>query len=269
MSVSELLQIGMAGLTMFASIISLCTLWEMKKQRKASMMPNIAIDSTYYIKLNGNLDFGNTDENKGFPYFLQPDAEDIRFKENSLSYQIQLSNVGLGTAINVKYKWKFNFDAYENIVKKYEEKSLAQILKRDNRIIWMPARSISQSRGLENERFRISHIRIGEPVSIVFCQEFMMLFVAAIYLMMEEQSDSKTGENIIEHMENLQKDSRLPELIVNYEDVSGNKYVETFSFGIDFTMIGLDKTSFRLNVYKDKNPRWKKDKKRKPYVEKS
>jgi hypothetical protein len=100
MSLSDWLTLASSTAAMFATIISLLTLFELFKQRKASYKPDLCVLKRYfYVKVNGGFSDWHDDKLANFT-----------------NASIQLVNIGAGAAKGINAEWHFDLNGLiENI----------------------------------------------------------------------------------------------------------------------------------------------------------
>lgn len=238
--------------TLLASLVSLLTLYEMMRQRRASMMPNILTKSRHIIYLIATNELSpDSSEIKKAPYMWQTsDIEDIEYDNNMFcipQYNIQLANVGNGTATNIRYEWDFDIEFY--LAKIYEKISLDKIdityEVEKERLIYHTSQAIINTQGLKNEDFKISYIQSTQSINIELCIEFILLYSTLYFL--SWNNTEKIGESHIQFY-NEQSSFPYPELTVKYNDISGKEYKKRFKIKTNIGMSSYKKSHLILDI---------------------
>jgi hypothetical protein len=92
--------------SLLAFIILLYTLLEMKEQRKSAYQPTLKLQSHNYIKFEWN---NSVDDPVDFSCHLDQKEIDTKLKYDT---RIKIFNPGLGSALNLKSSWDFDFNFF-------------------------------------------------------------------------------------------------------------------------------------------------------------
>src|SRR5580693_9238506 len=93
-----------------AAIATFLTVWEIKKQRESSYLPEIYID-TFTVRVYGGISTDKILSSK-FKQVNNFDNEFQKIEEQVSKFiKVKLQNVGLGAAKKVKFKWDFEYEA--------------------------------------------------------------------------------------------------------------------------------------------------------------
>lgn len=234
--------------TIITSLIAIFTLREMIKQRRASMLPNILIQSESPLFLHLNGDSSNSSI-AGCPYIWSSTDEPPVLTNHFpyLDYAIELINVGNGTAIDIHYEWELDLEFYLNKImgKEHPFEIYLDSFSSGDRLSFRTPTSFSLFLGLNNERNKITFIKSEKPVAISFLPEFMLLFSMPLYLAFNNQKEC--NDDVVEFIQNSTTYPH-PTLIVTYNDISGNKYRKKFEFQFSFYSGSLEKSRLAMNV---------------------
>ena len=235
--------------TLVTSLISFFTLYEMMKQRRASMMPNILTKSrnNVYLIATQELSADGLDTEIAPYMWYDKDTEYNNCNFSSLQYNIQLTNVGNGTATNIRYEWDFDIEYY--LTKIYEKIDIDKIEisydPNEERLLFFAPNSIINTQGLKNKDFKISFIESGQTVNIELNFEFMMLY-SMIYFLSWNNSE-KIGDSRLQFY-NEQLSFPYPQLTIKYNDISGKEYKKKFKINVKIGMSSYRKSHLYLDI---------------------
>ena len=218
--------------TFITSLIGLLTLLEMVKQRHASMMPNVLVQSPYLLTIKDEGGYGS-------PYSWTKENHNENMKEK-FPYNIELVNVGLGTAVDIEYEWCFDIKYYMEKIPKD-----IQYNEEKNMIYFANKHHIIQTRGLKNSEYRIPFAQTSEKFQIEVLREFQCVFSAHLFSLGDKCEE--LGDSYIEFM-NECRNYEFPLLIIKYNDISGKSYKKKFKFDIQPMMISKMEASFMLYI---------------------
>ena len=237
-------------ITLITSLIALLTLFEMKKQRHALMLPNVSLNSKYTVFLK--LDRRDLNDNysiKGCPYRWSKTDEKIEPSDEITlpKYEIDLVNVGNGTATDIQYEWELDIEYYLNEIEKYKGNCDIEInyIFDQKRILYKTKYEGLCPRGLESDDYKISFLQSSQKITIDFSAEFILLFSTLLYVKLINKSKN---EKSILYFANNSSQLPFPDLIIRYNDISGKKYKKCFQFKMDFCSLSVDDCSFFIQV---------------------
>jgi len=186
--------------------ISTFTLLEMRKQRKESYRPRLLIKKeTFWLKTNHN--------NTPCSMFKE---EHISEKEEVESFRFYITNIGLGSAHDIKIYLKYDTSSIINMFKNFEE---TKRIKVDNSQIFY-AMDSGSNYGIriddhEKEEKLISYIKPNESLSIPIPQIIHDVVTFIPYLKI--LSDGKRGYD---------DKSNLFVIEIEYKDIGNRRYFE-------------------------------------------
>lgn len=235
--------------TLLMSLISLLTLYEMMKQRRASMLPNILTKSRYKVYLIATQELSADGLDMKLAPYMWCDR-DMEYDSNNFfspRYIIQLTNVGNGTATNIRYKWDFDIEYY--LAKIYEKIDINKLeisyKPEEERLLYSTSNAIINTPGLRNNDYKIPFIQAGQTVNIELNFEFIMLY-STLYFLSWNNSE-KIGAS---HMQfyNDQLLFPYPELTIKYNDISGKEYKKKFKINVELGMSSYRKSHLYLDI---------------------
>lgn len=218
--------------TFITSLIGLLTLFEMVKQRHASMMPNILVQSPYSLTIKNERGYYSP-----YRWLKTDDGANENIKEQ-FPFCVDLVNVGLGTAINIEYEWCFE-------TKFYIEKNLSDIqYNEEKNIIYLHnKKQLLKTNGLKSIKYRIPYAQTSEKFQIEVLKEFQCFFSAYLFSI----SDVENSDLCIDFMKDC-CNYEYPLLIIKYNDISGKSYKKSFKFNMQATMISEIEACFTLYI---------------------
>lgn len=218
--------------TLTASFIALFTLLEIKRQRKESNKPEPAIKST----LIGV--YGMEFKDYYFPFnFSQSNDTDSNLKHDIMDFRLDLVNVGIRSAKNIKVLWEFDFKNAIDCIETINQDGLFKInLSVKSLEILFPKADYKEYNMINNqlgekqfdfllnstpESFDTIYLNI--PIAVLKLYIIKLCLLLGYY-----KSDKSTQPKKVEFGE-------FPKLIlnINYEDIAGVPYKKTFDFDID------------------------------------
>lgn len=254
MNASSVVQLLLNVGTFCTSLVSLFTLFEMVKQRRASMMPRLFIKNTCNLHIMRK----HTIENGNLAQIRSVWSEDIHdsIEDQHLTisptYSIELFNAGIGTATNIEYKWKFDVEGYLNRLQEFNSLHDIEIIyKKSMQGFYIGAEAeVAQTFGLENDDYKISFLPSSQSVKIQLPSEFTILFnllLCSIFITEDEDTNNKTAENILDLEKELDK-SNLLELHICYSDIAGKKYKKKYSICLSGVQYSLTSSMFLMKI---------------------
>lgn len=238
--------------TLLTSLISLLTLHEMMRQRRASMMPNILTKSRYSIYLTASQELVVNDlKIKKEPFmWSNSDAVCNRDKFWIPQYNIQLINVGNGTATNIRYEWELDIEYYLAEISQKDKFKKVNILfdSKNKKLIYHTLESMIITQGLKNTENKISYLQSSQIIDIELCKEFILLYSTLYYFTWNNTEE--IGDN---HEEFLRKQQLFPypKLIIKFCDISGKEYKKKFKTQIKSDMISYKKSHMFLEFIEE------------------
>lgn len=227
--------------TLITSLISLLTLREMVKQRRSSMIPTILPKSQYNLNM-----LLNEKSTSSCLYIWTNDDE--HFENSEFSYDIELSNIGIGTAIDIYYEWKLDIDCFiEKIdsLQKEQKKYSFSKLKSSDEMILRTSSSLAFADSLKSDNNKISFIQTSQNIKISLPTQFVLLFSALIDLHFDNDINQQLNmEDIVKNYKNYP----YPTLVLKYKDIAKHEYKKTFDFRFEPKYISQNKCSFLLKV---------------------
>lgn len=227
--------------TLITSLISLLTLREMIKQRRASMIPTILPKSQY--NLNMLLNEAST---SSCLYIWSNDDE--HFENSEISYDIELNNIGIGTAIDINYEWKLDIDWFIekiDILQKEQKKYSFNKLRSNGEMIVRTSNAIALADSLKSDNNKISFVQTSQNIKISLPKQFVLLFSALIDLHFDNDINKQLNmEDIVKNYKNYP----YPTLVLKYKDIAKHEYKKTFDFKFVPLHISQNKCSFLLKV---------------------
>ncbi len=218
--------------TLAASLIALCTLLEIKRQRKESNKPEPAIKSTLISV------YGMEFKDYYFPFnFSQSNDSDSETVNDIMDFRLDLVNVGIRSAKNIKVLWEFDFKKAIDFIETLNQDGLFKINLSDKRLeILFPKADYKEFNMIKNqlgekqfdfllnstpESFDTIYLNI--PIAVLKLYVIKLCLLLGYY-----KSDKSTQPKKVQFGE-------FPKLIlrINYEDIAGVPYKKTFNFDID------------------------------------
>lgn len=233
--------------TFITSLVSLLTLYEMVKQRRASMLPNILLKNKYilFLKLNeGNNKISSLDDCCPYTWSIVDEKVIVDFDSIKHNSVVDLVNVGNGTATNIRYEWNFDVDFYLNEFNIKKDKSDMEIKYYNDkeRMNYSFKKSFAFIPALISDDYKISFMQPSEKTTIDFSKTFMFLFSSILYLNLYKNFD-----DALSFAEKIQ-DYPYPELIIRYNDISGKEYKKIFKFKFSCGMLSNIETDFTVDI---------------------
>ena len=234
--------------TLAASLIALFTLLEIKRQRKESNKPEPAIKSTImYV-------YGFEFQDYFFPFrFSHLNYSGTEFKSDFLDFRLELVNVGIRSAKNIKVKWEFDFKNAIDSIEKVNQDGLFKINLSEKKLeILFPKADYKEFNMINNQlgEKRFDFLLNSTPESfdtiyLTIPPSIMKLYVIKLSLLFGYyKTDKSTQHKIVDFGD-------FPKLILNieYEDIAGVPYKKIFDLKTDllsFTNPMITKLEYKI-----------------------
>ena len=228
----SILQLIVNFATLLTLIIYLLTLIEMRKQRFASTQPDIVIESFQFFFLSLNLNSDN--KLHGCPYIWRTNRINLDLNREhhyiNPACQIDLLNIGIGTAKNISYQWDFDIEYYMSLFASYNT-SIECTFNNDyfGQMMFFTQNSLTQVPGIHDTNNQFTHLSPSNKYKITFCEVYTYIFSSYLYFI--AQTDWANNINILEVIE------KLPPLILTlkYSDLSGKIYTKKYQFSFNIS----------------------------------
>lgn len=233
--------------TVFAIIIAIFTLYELKKQRESSYLPQIAfVPSPFYIYSDflNNISYWADKEGS------EQEKEEFYKNHPFTNFQLNAFNVGTGVAKNVTFEWHYQLEAMVTSIKKYKNfEELFEIISGSSKWVFFKhgaAVNISEKddSGLP---FIIPMMYHNSPIKIALPAGFMLLYpilCAAVMAQIEEKS---------ELLDEIATISRI-DLVVEYTDINDKKYNNIIIINPDFYHLKVNPDYFGIEIKGEMKP---------------
>ena len=251
METSELINLILDFGTFLTAIVSLLTLWEMRKQRLTPIQPDIVLlnfNSLHLYRLPKLHLFAS------WPYLwstTQLDSPDcLNCENNDFAFKILLKNVGSNTAKVIRYQWEYDIEQYITALAQLNiDASIFYETNTDGRITITTEHSISFLPNINNQYIQTSYLPVGDQCQISFCEsytQFVSLWLSGNirYLIGEEKLANEDWKRILEEFEKFSPLS----LKIKYSDLLGNEYTRKYTFLLSFAAIGPTSIDFSVDI---------------------
>lgn len=227
LTIDQWISLGTLILTFATTLIILFTLFEMSRQRKNSYKPHIVIPKQFI--------YAKTKKDPFSDIWSLNSLKDISSKklEKIKDYTISLYNLGLGPAKNIEMTWKFDEDIIKKIKKISKKNDMLLVINKNFISVESEKRNIyhAVNRNLEDHRDYLLPSNISkEGLECQIPLSYKALMSLYIHLSWRDD-DALSNLNMFPLY-----------LAIYYEDISGKKYVQKFSFEIE--IIFIDKSEF-------------------------
>ena len=225
--------------TLITSVISLLTLIEMSKTRKSSLMPNIIFQTEYFIELN----------NPDSPYPISPFEWSVYESEEKKECNgLLFTNVGVNTAINIEYKWKFSIEEYINKIKEIEDSNEYKItfIENGNKMLFKSNHGFQILDNMNNKKNHIPYLEKSKTNSLHLPEDFKQIF--SLFLFYQTCNFSKKTTNEIMNIIDQFKNYSFPTLKIIYYDISGKKYKKLYKTNFNVVLLSNEKIEFKFSI---------------------
>lgn len=251
METCELINLILDFGTFLTAIVSLLTLWEMRKQRLTSIQPDIVLQNFNSLHL---YHLPKLHLFASWPYLWSttqlgsPDC--FNCENNDFAFKILLKNVGSNTAKVIRYQWEYDIEQYMTALARLNiDASIFYETNTDGRITVTREHSISFLPNINNQYIQTSYLPVGDQCQIPFCEsytQFVSLWLSGniCYLIGEEKPANEDWKRIIEEFENFSPLS----LIIKYSDLLGNEYTRKYTFLLSFSALCATSIDFSVDI---------------------
>ncbi|MFI8606659.1 hypothetical protein ACIGCP_19490 [Cellulophaga baltica] len=214
--------------TVIYTIITVKTLKEIRKQRETTYLPNVILgESSYTMLANDNLNHSSI-------LF-----EDIRSKIKSKYCYLNIYNIGLASAKNLKFTFNINNDKFIDIANK-EIEGLS-ISKLKNGFLSMDYKQYKSGHNLTAQTNREKDFLI--PVNIEnksFQLELPSYLVSILYIL---TYDIENNYEVLKDLPNF-------DLEIEYEDLNNKKH--WIGYKLSFNIFSMTKTDVIFEIKKER-----------------
>ena len=251
METCELINLILDFGTFLTAIVSLLTLWEMRKQRLTSIQPDIVLQNFNSLHL---YHLPKLHLFASWPYLWSttqlgsPDC--FNCENNDFAFKILLKNVGSNTAKVIRYQWEYDIEQYITALAQLNiDASIFYETNTDGRITVTREHSISFLPNINNQYIQTSYLPVGDQCQIPFCESYTQFFSLWLsgnicYLIGEEKPANEDWKRIIEEFENFSPLS----LIIKYSDLLGNEYTRKYTFLLSFSALCATSIDFSVDI---------------------
>lgn len=190
------------------------TLLEIKKQRESMYKPDLCVPSQiFYASKNSN---------------------DFIWKRGLKEFKLKISNIGLGTAKNIRIVWEYKLNEMIEIIKKIDKESQFKIKKGDN-FLEIETENMHKSINLQCLSFNDWYLKNNDSIEISFSSVYADLFSIFNYLLIKEQ------KIIFSQYHNK---FPFPRIKISYEDIGNRKITKTILLKISPFMYSSGEKKF-------------------------
>lgn len=250
---NESMQLLLNVATLVTALISLLTLFEMRKQRMLSMQPDIVLKALDYLHLYYKPEWRLF---SSWPYYWSTTNEEPEVHQKSVfsAFEINLMNIGVGTAKNVSYQWEFDIEAFLSMIPDLGPKIMYSFEEGDfNSRLLLNRETNGRSSmtfipcisdGMNNTFY----LQAGEQKDIPFCEVYSQLlslfFYGYLYPDSKEELDFERMINSFELLPSVK-------LKILYRDLSENTYSKELEYRFAISSLSTSWTCLHVEIVSD------------------
>ncbi len=249
--INEYIQIALNLATLLTALVSLLTLFEMRKQRIATIQPDLVVSSLdsvhlYYLP--------QMQLYASWPYYWSIEyLEDLSNpcdKHSRGAFDIQLKNIGAGTAKDISLSWDLDVEPFVDAISKlnldvdiYFDKDYQgkMSLFRVNAMAFFDESNVNSK--------NVFFLSVGDNYEMPFFQVYTQLVSLWLYGKLFINDPFKLDgidaqKYIVDEFMNLP----TPSLSISYKDMAGNEYKKKYSYKLGFSSFSNVSCSFYVEI---------------------
>lgn len=249
--IDEYLQVVLNIATFLTALVSLLTLFEMRKQRITAIQPDVIVSNLEAVHL---FYLPQMKLYASWPYYwsleLLDDLSMLCDEHKKGAFDFNLKNIGVGTAKDVSLCWEFDVEPYAEAISKLnldvdfwfdKEYQGRMTLSRKNGMAFFD--------GSNANNLNVFSLSVGDVYEFPFFQVYTQLVSLWLYgKLCINDPFALDGVDIQKHIVDEFMNLPTPSLLITYKDMSGNKYMKKYTYKFGFSCFSKESCSFYIQI---------------------